>query len=255
MPISGSLTRTSAASGTCSSRATTPTSGMTRYATDPGPIEWTIPVRESILVLEGTARIEIEGGPTLELGVGDLASLPEGAVTLWHVTVPYRSSGCSRAPTTPSRHRSIRPGIDEDDVDGTAARAPRHPARRGLRRRRRRRPACHRPTAGLDRLRRRHAVRRRDAVPPAKRPSRRETAAPSQVAATLVFTTETYPVPERRPSPRRGGRLRRGHLVHGPAERHARLAGPRDRRGPRGATPERRRAARRHHRARRRRPG
>ena len=64
--------------------------GMTRYETDPGPIEWTIPVRESVLVLEGTARIEVEGGPTLELGVGDLASLPEGAVTLWHVTVPYR---------------------------------------------------------------------------------------------------------------------------------------------------------------------
>ena len=64
--------------------------GMTRYDTDPGRIDWTIPNRESFVVLEGTARIEIEGGPTLELGVGDMASLPEGAVTTWHVTVPYR---------------------------------------------------------------------------------------------------------------------------------------------------------------------
>jgi uncharacterized cupin superfamily protein len=64
--------------------------GMTRFESDPGPIEWTMPVRESVVVLEGSVRIEIEGGPTLELGVDDMASLPEGAVTTWHVTVPYR---------------------------------------------------------------------------------------------------------------------------------------------------------------------
>ena len=42
------------------------------------------------MVLEGSARIEIEGGPTLELSVGDMASLPKGAVTRWHMTLPYR---------------------------------------------------------------------------------------------------------------------------------------------------------------------
>lgn len=64
--------------------------GMTRYLEDPGPVKWTLPVRETLIVLEGTARIEIEGGPTLELGPGDMASLPGGAHTIWHVTVPYR---------------------------------------------------------------------------------------------------------------------------------------------------------------------
>ena len=64
--------------------------GMTRFETDPGPIEWTMPARESVVVLEGSVRIDVDGGPTLELGVGDMASLPEGANTVWHVTVPYR---------------------------------------------------------------------------------------------------------------------------------------------------------------------
>jgi len=39
---------------------------------------------------EGTARIAIEGGPTLDLGVGDIASLPKGAVTTWELTLPYK---------------------------------------------------------------------------------------------------------------------------------------------------------------------
>ena len=64
--------------------------GMTRYETDPGRIDWTPPERESFLVLEGAATIEIQAGPTLQVGVGDLVSLPAGAVTTWHVTVPYR---------------------------------------------------------------------------------------------------------------------------------------------------------------------
>ena len=43
-----------------------------------------------MLVLEGAVRIEIHGGPTLELKVGDMASLPKGAVTTWHMTLPFR---------------------------------------------------------------------------------------------------------------------------------------------------------------------
>jgi len=64
--------------------------GLDRFTATPPPIEWTLPERETILVLEGSARIEIEGGPTLDLGVGDLASLPRGAVTTWHLTTPYK---------------------------------------------------------------------------------------------------------------------------------------------------------------------
>jgi uncharacterized cupin superfamily protein len=40
--------------------------------------------------LEGAARIEIDDGPVLELGAGDIASLPAGARTTWHLTTPFR---------------------------------------------------------------------------------------------------------------------------------------------------------------------
>ena len=64
--------------------------GMTRFAdvAEVGPL--TLPVRESFLILEGAARIEIAGGPTLELGVGDMASIPEAAVVTWHLTLPFK---------------------------------------------------------------------------------------------------------------------------------------------------------------------
>lgn len=64
--------------------------GMERFGATPSPIEWTLPERETVLILEGAARIEIEGGPTIELGVGDIASLPKGAVTRWHLTTPFK---------------------------------------------------------------------------------------------------------------------------------------------------------------------
>ncbi|HKV29737.1 MAG TPA: cupin domain-containing protein [Candidatus Dormibacteraeota bacterium] len=55
-----------------------------------GVLRWTLPDRETILVLEGKARIEVVGGPTLELQAGDIASLPKGAQTTWHLTLPFR---------------------------------------------------------------------------------------------------------------------------------------------------------------------
>jgi quercetin dioxygenase-like cupin family protein len=51
---------------------------------------WTLPVRETILIIEGAARIEVAGGPTLELRAGEMASLPKGAVTTWHLTLPFK---------------------------------------------------------------------------------------------------------------------------------------------------------------------
>jgi len=64
--------------------------GMTRYRERPDATPWRLPERETFLILEGSARIEVEGGPTLEVGVGDMASLPKGAVTTWHVTAPFK---------------------------------------------------------------------------------------------------------------------------------------------------------------------
>lgn len=40
---------------------------------------------ELFVVLSGRATIEIQGGPTLEVGPGDVAVLPEGAATRWTV--------------------------------------------------------------------------------------------------------------------------------------------------------------------------
>ena len=51
---------------------------------------WILPERETFLILEGKARIEIEGASTLELGSRDMASLPKGAVTRWHLTLPFK---------------------------------------------------------------------------------------------------------------------------------------------------------------------
>jgi uncharacterized cupin superfamily protein len=65
----------------------------------PAAVEWrrcpsrrrtTPPAREAILVLQGSGHTEIEGGPTLELKPGVLASLPGGATTTWHITSDFK---------------------------------------------------------------------------------------------------------------------------------------------------------------------
>jgi uncharacterized cupin superfamily protein len=65
-------------------------SGLTRFATVDGPTRWTPTQRETIHVLEGQVSIEIVGGPTLMLKPGDLASLPAGIETIWHITPPFK---------------------------------------------------------------------------------------------------------------------------------------------------------------------
>lgn len=64
--------------------------GFTRYDTDPGPVAWTPPQRKTFIVLEGTVRIEIADGATIDLEAGGVASLPAGTVTTWHITAPFR---------------------------------------------------------------------------------------------------------------------------------------------------------------------
>lgn len=64
--------------------------GFSRFPDAVDPIEWTIPARETLIVLEGEARIEIADGPTLKLKSGDVVSLPAGANTTWHLTPPFR---------------------------------------------------------------------------------------------------------------------------------------------------------------------
>ena len=56
----------------------------------PEPLRWTLPGREVILVLEGTATIETDNGSTLKVAAGDIASMPKDAVTTWHVSPEYK---------------------------------------------------------------------------------------------------------------------------------------------------------------------
>jgi len=64
--------------------------GLSRF-TEPlaEPIRWTLPAKETFYVLEGSARVEIAGGATIEVGVGDMATIPAGAETTWHLTTPF----------------------------------------------------------------------------------------------------------------------------------------------------------------------
>jgi len=64
--------------------------GLTRFTASEGPVSWTPGQREVALILEGSVRIEIEGGDMLELGVGDVFSLPPGVETTWHVSTPFK---------------------------------------------------------------------------------------------------------------------------------------------------------------------
>jgi uncharacterized cupin superfamily protein len=64
--------------------------GMSRASAGGGLLTWTLPQREFLLVLEGTARIEIKDGPTLALRAGDMATLPAGAETTWHVSPSFK---------------------------------------------------------------------------------------------------------------------------------------------------------------------
>jgi uncharacterized cupin superfamily protein len=64
--------------------------GLTRFTTIDGPATWTPQQREVIHVLEGQARIHIAGGAVLDLKPGDIASLPAGLETTWHITTPFK---------------------------------------------------------------------------------------------------------------------------------------------------------------------
>jgi len=67
--------------------------GLSRYHADVvgQPVVYTPPGRETVLILEGAVTVEIEGGETLELGPGDLASVPAGTRTVWRITTaPFK---------------------------------------------------------------------------------------------------------------------------------------------------------------------
>jgi|SRR4051794_20576688 quercetin dioxygenase-like cupin family protein len=66
--------------------------GLSRFTegADEEPPAWVLPQTQVLVVLEGAARIDVDGGPTLELKAGDMAALPAGAVTRWRLTLPFK---------------------------------------------------------------------------------------------------------------------------------------------------------------------
>jgi uncharacterized cupin superfamily protein len=64
--------------------------GLSRFTDVDEPVTWTLPERETLVVLAGEAKLELAGGPTLDLQTGDILSLPKGAVTTWHMTPAFR---------------------------------------------------------------------------------------------------------------------------------------------------------------------
>jgi uncharacterized cupin superfamily protein len=51
---------------------------------------WSPPARDTFLVLEGEATMEIDDGPTIDVKPGSMVSFPAGIETTWHVTTPYK---------------------------------------------------------------------------------------------------------------------------------------------------------------------
>jgi uncharacterized cupin superfamily protein len=68
--------------------------GLWKPKTVPGQSEYVVSVdlvwHETVLVLEGSGQLEIEGGPTLELRPGIMVSLPKGARTRWVVSEDFK---------------------------------------------------------------------------------------------------------------------------------------------------------------------
>ena len=64
--------------------------GMTRMADAPEPLTWTPEQREVFVVLEGGVRIEFADGSEVSLAAGDLATIPAGMTTTWHVSTPFK---------------------------------------------------------------------------------------------------------------------------------------------------------------------
>lgn len=59
------------------------------YRCDPSAFRYTWEADETIHVLEGSVRIEVDGGDKLDLGVGDVASFSAGDHGVWHVLEPF----------------------------------------------------------------------------------------------------------------------------------------------------------------------
>jgi uncharacterized cupin superfamily protein len=60
------------------------------FAADPGAIRNRVAATETIYVLEGRVRLELDTGEVLEVGEGELAVLPPGPEVTWTFLEPYK---------------------------------------------------------------------------------------------------------------------------------------------------------------------
>lgn len=57
----------------------------------PGPFRYDFELNETIHVVEGEVVITVDGGPTLELGPGDIASFAAGSSATWRIArTPFK---------------------------------------------------------------------------------------------------------------------------------------------------------------------
>ncbi|MFM7159463.1 MAG: cupin domain-containing protein [Planctomycetaceae bacterium] len=56
----------------------------------PATFDYTFPADETLHVLEGRVRIQVQGGDAVELRPGDLASFPRGALSTWTILEPLK---------------------------------------------------------------------------------------------------------------------------------------------------------------------
>jgi uncharacterized cupin superfamily protein len=64
--------------------------GLTRFTSVDGPVTWTPDRREVALIMEGSVRITVGDADAMELGAGDLFSLPPGVETTWDIRTPFK---------------------------------------------------------------------------------------------------------------------------------------------------------------------
>ncbi len=51
---------------------------------------WSYDTKETCFILEGKAKVEPEGGETVEFSAGDLVIFPKGLNCTWQITSPIR---------------------------------------------------------------------------------------------------------------------------------------------------------------------
>jgi uncharacterized cupin superfamily protein len=57
---------------------------------EPASFPYVFPGDETFHVLEGELTIEVDGGDSVTLTPGDIASFPKGQSSTWHITKPFK---------------------------------------------------------------------------------------------------------------------------------------------------------------------